>query len=79
MTQKILFGLLISLLLVSCKQKPKDETSLEVGADFATLLDSYYEDGLKLNPINATMAGDGRYNHLFPNVLSNDYTCHPQP
>ncbi|MEM8846691.1 MAG: DUF885 domain-containing protein [Bacteroidota bacterium] len=37
------------------------------------MLDSYYEDGLKLNPINATMAGDGRYNHLFPNVLSNDF------
>ncbi|WP_435623075.1 DUF885 domain-containing protein [Flagellimonas sp.] len=73
MTHKILFGFLFSLLLISCKSEPKAETSLDVSTDFAAVLDSYYEDGLKLNPVNATMAGDRRYNHLFPNVLSKDF------
>ncbi|MEZ4957284.1 MAG: DUF885 domain-containing protein [Saprospiraceae bacterium] len=40
---------------------------------FQQLLDDYYEEGLKLFPINATYAGDSRYNHLFPNTLSDEY------
>lgn len=37
------------------------------------MLDEYYEEGLKLNPINATFAGDNRYNNSFPNTLSEEY------
>ena len=73
MTYKTLFGFLFSLLLISCKQEPKTDSSSDVSSEFAAVLDGYYEDGLKLNPINATMAGDSRYNHLFPNVLSTDF------
>lgn len=37
------------------------------------MLDDYYEEGLKLNPLNATFAGDIRYNNSFPNTLSDEY------
>lgn len=40
---------------------------------FITLLSHYYEDGLKLNPLNATFQGDNRYNDTLPNFLSDDY------
>ena len=39
-------------------------------AEFNKLLDDYYEEGLKLNPISATAAGDPRYNDLLPNSIS---------
>jgi len=41
--------------------------------EFNSILDNYYEEGLKLNPLNATSAGDHRYDDLMPNYLSNDY------
>ena len=34
------------------------------------MLDNYYEEGLQLNPIAATAAGDNRYNDLLPNSIS---------
>lgn len=40
---------------------------------FSSLLKSYYEDGLKLNPLNATFQGDTRYNDTLPNFLSDAY------
>src|SRR5690606_15268294 len=41
--------------------------------DFNKMLDSYYEQGLMLNPLNATFSGDIRYNDSFPNFLSDEY------
>lgn len=41
--------------------------------NFSSMLDEYYEEGLKLNPLAATESGDYRYNHLFPNTLSASY------
>lgn len=40
---------------------------------FSSLLSSYFEDGLKLNPLNATFQGDSRYNDTLPNFLSDAY------
>ncbi|TLP73991.1 DUF885 domain-containing protein [Maribacter sp. ACAM166] len=40
---------------------------------FSSLLTNYYEDGLKLNPLNATFQGDNRYNDTLPNFLSKSY------
>ena len=40
---------------------------------FNSMLDTYYEDGLKLNPLSATSAGDNRYNDQFPNTLSEEH------
>nr|WP_222985037.1 DUF885 domain-containing protein [[Muricauda] meishanensis] len=59
-------------MVISCKQDKKEDTQ-NTSEDFQALLDSYYEDGLKLSPISATMAGDNRYNDLFENPLSEEY------
>ncbi|MEP1983931.1 MAG: DUF885 domain-containing protein, partial [Maribacter dokdonensis] len=40
---------------------------------FITLLAHYYDDGLKLNPLNATFQGDNRYNDTLPNFLSDSF------
>jgi len=59
--------------MASCKNEPKKEETPSKSAEFATVLDNYYEDGLKLNPLQATLAGDHRYDDSFPNMLSDVY------
>ncbi len=77
MFKKISTLFLLSLFFISCKEKAKDNTedsnSKEVSANFNSLLENYYQDGLKLNPLSATSAGDNRYNDQFPNMLSSSY------
>ena len=63
---------MLLFVLVSCKQETKQKEST-IHQEFATLLDAYYEDGLKLNPIQATTAGDNRYNDVFTNPLSQEH------
>jgi uncharacterized protein (DUF885 family) len=46
---------------------------MPINISFNQMLDEYYEDGLKLKPIDATFAGDSRYNNSFPNFLSDEY------
>ncbi len=62
-------------LMMSCENPPtpKLDESPALPYYFHQLLDDFYEEGLKLNPMNATFAGDNRYNHLFPNTLSDGY------
>lgn len=72
MFQKVSVTLFTIVFLFGCKQHPKQETTT-TSADFAALLSDYHEEGLKLNPINATVAGDNRYNDLFPNNLSDGH------
>ncbi|MDP2685919.1 MAG: DUF885 domain-containing protein [Aequorivita sp.] len=72
-------AIILMLLLVfsACKNESKektiDQTQNAVNTDFNKMLDSYYEEGLKLNPLNATFSGDTRYNDSFPNFLSDEY------
>ena len=77
MFKKITTLFLLSLFFIGCKDDAKDNTedsnSNEVSANFNSLLDNYYQDGLKLNPLSATSAGDNRYNDKFPNMLSQAY------
>ena len=54
----------------SCNQNP---TKIENNLEFNNILENYYQDGLKLNPINATNEGDSRYNDKFPELITNDY------
>ncbi len=61
------------LVMSACKQEDKKEEMPTHNAEFEALLDNYYEDGLKLNPITATLAGDHRYDDSFPNLLSDAY------
>lgn len=53
-----------------CKNETTTEEPVSMSAEFNTLLGNYYEDGLKLNPVMATFAGDNRYNDQFPNPLA---------
>ena len=64
MHHKWILGVTAALLLLSCNSHP---------TTFSQLLDDYYEEGLKLYPLKAPMAGDSRYNHSFPNTLSDEY------
>ncbi|MEP0264521.1 DUF885 domain-containing protein [Dokdonia sp.] len=72
--KKILLTGFIALLLISCKNEvPTTEEKITSSViPFGEMLDNYYEEGLQLNPLNATMAGDNRYNDQFPDVLSSD-------
>lgn len=77
MFKKIAVTGCMALVLISCKEDVKTEDKVneqkEVSANFNSLLENYYEDGLKLNPLSATSAGDNRYNDQFPNYLSSTY------
>ncbi|WP_034057320.1 DUF885 domain-containing protein [Lacinutrix jangbogonensis] len=65
-------------LFTSCKNdKPSEtntKTTSEKNTEFSTMLDDFYEEGLKLNPLNATSAGDNRYNNSLPNTLTVEFT-----
>lgn len=71
--KKILL-LLITIGLLSCKNETEPSSATtEAPISFNSMLGNYYEDGLKLNPINATMTGDTRYNGQFPDALSPEH------
>lgn len=73
MKKLIISCLTITLVLVSCQEEPKKEnTAIEI-SDFTAMLESYSEGKLKLNPIEATFIGDGRFDDALPNFLSDDY------
>ena len=59
--KKIVFALLLLVSFGACKQASKDNQK------FNTFLENYYQEQLKLSPLQATFAGDNRYNDLLPN------------
>ena len=77
MIKKLTILLFTGVLILSCKDESKTDQIQNMNVDqteaFNKILDDYYEEGLKLNPVMATMQGDNRYNDLFPNILSNEY------
>ncbi len=73
MIKNLLLPLCLIFFLVGCKTENTtalSEESERVNTEFDSLLGNYYEEGLRLNPISATTAGDMRYNDRFPNFLS---------
>src|SRR5688572_8112316 len=58
--------------LQSC-QKEKGEASKKEDEKLKTVIENYYQERLKLFPLEATSAGDNRYNNLLPNDISDDY------
>ncbi|SFZ94389.1 Uncharacterized conserved protein, DUF885 familyt [Flaviramulus basaltis] len=68
---KVVLCSLIVLFAMSCKQDKSDNQ--ESAIDFNQLLKDYNEEGYQLNPMNATRAGDSRFNDKFPNNLSETY------
>lgn len=77
MIKKLMMVSCLVMVIASCKKDSKESaetTSEDVTAAFNAMLDDYYEEGLVLNPIMATMVGDNRYNDQFPNILSDEWT-----
>ena len=70
--KKIYLLALCAATILACKQSNK-ATNTESDKKFASMCESYYQDGLKLNPIGATFIGDERYNDLLPNDGSQTY------
>lgn len=63
--------LILFLLSTGCmKVNPKQKIN---NPEFAELLENYYQEGLILNPFEATQLGDNRYNNRFPDFLSDEY------
>jgi len=74
--KKIILSLaFLALILTSCEKNSKTEEVIEDKniPEFNAVLQEYYEEGLKLDPIKATFSGDNRYNDSFPNFLSDQY------
>ncbi|QXP55781.1 DUF885 domain-containing protein [Cellulophaga sp. HaHa_2_95] len=69
--------LLISFCLISlysCKEEAKKEPAVAMhNTEFDSLLENYFEESLKLYPLNATSQGDVRYNDILPNFLSDEF------
>lgn len=64
--------IIIALLFGGCTAK-EDKKTTEVKMTFNEWLDSYYEERMKLFPLEATQIGDNRYNHLLPNDISESF------
>ena len=75
--KKLLALFVIVSCFSACKKDKKtieiDITTVVTNTAFESALDSYHQEGLKLNPLNATSAGDNRYNDQLPNFLSDNY------
>lgn len=72
MKKKII--LITGILLVfmqSCKKEATQKS--EDQPPIAQVFEDYYEESLKLNPLNATFAGDNRYNDRLPNNITEAY------
>lgn len=74
---KISVGLGISILIACAKptlpiEKETPTTTIQK-AELGPLLENYYQEYLKYHPIEATYAGDTRYNDQFPNLISKEY------
>ncbi|WP_165750146.1 DUF885 domain-containing protein [Cellulophaga sp. Z1A5H] len=72
--KKILILSLCVFSLYSCKDEVKKEPAVAINnTEFDDVLDDYFEESLKLYPLNATSQGDTRYNDMLPNFLSDEF------
>jgi len=73
MKKIILTVCIFAFIFQSCKQENTAGQTQNENKELNTLLENYHQERLKLYPIDATFAGDERYNNILPNSLSNDY------
>lgn len=75
--KKFAFVICIAILCSSCKkdkETPVNDSDMENDeTSFNSVLENYYQETLKMYPMNATSAGDNRYNDQFTNVLTDDF------
>ena len=75
MKKILLFGLVLTLTLSSCKNEVEKIDAESTSKAFNALLDNYSEESFKLFPLNATFAGDNRYNDQLPNELTDEFSA----
>ena len=68
--KKILIALFVFSLFMGCKQK---DSKLGANVELAKLFDQYFEDRMKLYPLEATAQGDNRFNDQLPNDISQPF------
>ncbi len=72
--KKLILTSILLLFLISCKENSKKETATyENELKLTKLLSDYGEKGYELDPVQATRAGDNRYNAAYPDFLSESY------
>lgn len=71
MKKTFLFLFALTTILQSCGKKEPITTD---NKELSETLEHYYEERMKLFPMEATMAGDSLYNNILPNTLTDDYT-----
>lgn len=64
-------GFVLLLVITSCN--PADKMPDKENADLNGLFNGYFEDRIKLFPLEATAIGDSRYNNLLPVDFSESY------
>ncbi len=67
-----LFSAIVFLLMFSCKKKDMPLTR-QTPKDLDTIAANYYEEYLKLHPLEATSQGDSRYNDQLPIDIDKDF------
>lgn len=69
---KLFFYTCLILAFASCKLMPKDEP-IRDNRRLSRLFEDYYQERMKLFPIEATQSGDNRYNDLLPADFTESY------
>ncbi|HEX5171385.1 MAG TPA: DUF885 domain-containing protein [Cyclobacteriaceae bacterium] len=65
--------MLLFTLMLACSPSKKEDEKADQGPAFDSLLAQYHEERFKFYPLDATLAGDNRYNDTLPNDISSDY------
>ena len=71
----LLLGL-FALCLMACQSTKTEQTmttATQPNKELAAFFEQYYEERLKLFPLEATQQGDSRYNDLLPNDISQEF------
>ncbi|MCA0931626.1 DUF885 domain-containing protein [Lutimonas saemankumensis] len=76
MSQKVLILLIFTVLMVGCKKESNQNQIKNPGlvkAELKVLLEDYFSESMKLDPLAATSNGIHTYNDQFPDYLSKSY------
>ncbi len=71
--KRLIFIAIVLLSIVSCKKQTTTENSKTDSTVFNKVLEDYNEGTFRLYPLNATFAGDYRFNDKLPNYLANEF------
>jgi len=73
MKKIILIAIILSGLFSACSSPNNSKVEAQKEVSLDSLMKAYHEERLTLFPLEATAAGDSRYNDLMPNTLSKAY------